>query len=53
MAFNNQLTSTVSTSTSIKQITDTIKSTIANLGNSSQDTTTYATAPSGTVITGM
>ena len=53
MAFNNQLTSTVSTSTSMKQITDTIKSTIANLGNSSQDTTTYATAPSGTVITGM
>lgn len=53
MAFNNQLTSTVSTSTSMKQITDTIKSTIANLGNSQQDTTTYATAPSGTVITGM
>lgn len=53
MAFNNQLTSTVSTSTSMKQITDTIKATIANLGNSSQDTTTYATAPSGTVITGM
>lgn len=53
MAFNNQLTSTVSTSTSMKQITDTIKATIANLGNSSQDTTTYATAPSGTVIIGM
>ncbi len=53
MAFNNQLTSAVSTSTSMKQITDTIKSTIANLGNSQQDTTTYATAPSGTVITGM
>lgn len=53
MAFNNQLTSTVSTSTSMKQITDTIKATIANLGNSSQDTTTYATAPSGTVITGI
>ena len=53
MAFNNQLTSTVSTSTSMKQITDTIKATIANLGNSSQNTTTYATAPSGTVVTGM
>lgn len=53
MAFNNQLTSTVSTSTSMKQITDTIKATIANLGNSQQDTTTYATAPSGTVVTGM
>lgn len=53
MAFNNQLTSAVSTSTSMKQITDTIKSTIANLGNSQQDTTTYATAPSGTVITSM
>ena len=53
MAFKNQLLSTVSTSTSMKQITDTIKATITNLGNSSQDTNMYATAPSGTVVTGM
>lgn len=53
MAFKNQLLSTVSTSTSMKQITDTIKATITNLGNSSQDTSMYATAPSGTVVTGM
>lgn len=53
MAFQNQLLSTVSTSTSMKQITDTIKATITNLGSSSQDTSMYATAPSGTVVTGM
>ena len=53
MANNNQILNTVNSSSSMKEIVSTIKAITANLGNSTQDSTLYASSPSGTVINSL
>lgn len=50
LAFQNDLFNTINSSSSMKEIVATIKAITANLGSSQQDTTLYATVPSGTVV---
>ena len=50
LAFNNEILNTVNGSTSMKEIVQVIKEITSKLGSSSQDSTLYASAPSGTVI---
>lgn len=53
LAFNNEILGAVNGSTSMKEIVNVIKTITANLGNSTQDSTLYASTPSGTVINSL
>lgn len=53
LAFNNEILGAVNGSTSMKEIVTAIKAITANLGTSTQDSTLYASAPSGTVINSL
>lgn len=53
LAFNNEILGAVNGSTSMKEIVNVIKAITTNLGNSTQDSTLYASTPSGTVINSL
>lgn len=53
LAFNNEILGAVNGSTSMKEIINVIKTITANLGSSTQDSTLYASTPSGTVINSL
>lgn len=53
LAFNNEILGAVNGSTSMKEIVNVIKTITANLGNSTQDSTLYASTPSGTIINSL